>query len=172
MIACFKGNLGLMKFLIEKGADINIKDSNKRNALYYTINNESSNDYSEICLVLLNSGSEINNEANDGMTPLWNAIEKQQIKVVQALCDKDVAVNVANKISGDTPLHLAVSLKNKQIIKILMEKFAKTDKKNKKSLTPYDLAKDDTELYEFMKKLDLKQKVFSFIIKRLCEQYI
>jgi len=159
MISCSKANLGLTKFLIEKRGDLNIKDNNKGNALYYAINNETSHECYEICQILLSNGSDINIETNDGFTPLWKAIEKQQVKVVQLLCDKDISVNVANKNNGDTPLHLAVSLKNKQIIKNLMEKFAKTDNRNKKNLTPYDLVKDDIELCEFMKKLDQKQKV-------------
>lgn len=159
MFACLKGNMDLMNSLLSSKVDINIRDHNKANALFHAINNETPNELFDICQVLINSGSEINNETNDGVTPLWKAIEREQVRVVQLLCDRDVAVNVANKSNGDTPLHLAVRMKNKTIIKILMEKFAKTDKKNKKNQTPLDLAKDDGELFELIRMLDVKQKV-------------
>lgn len=166
MIACSKGDLKLTKYLIlEKHVDVNIKDNNKHNALFYAINNDNSQELSDICELLLNERCGVNIETTDGFTLLWKAIEAQHTKVVQLLCDNDILVNLANKSTGETPLHLAVSLKNKRIIEILMEKLAKVDKKNKKNQTPYDLVKDDEELTDFLKKLEKKQNVLFFLKK-------
>lgn len=160
MLSCFKGSLQLSKYFIyDQRVDVNIKDIHKHNALYYAINNEASKELSEICEILLNNGCELNCDTTDGFTLLWKAIEAQQTRVVRLLCDKGVLINLANNATGETPLHLAVALKNKKIIEILMEKFAKVNKKNKKNQTPFDLAKDDVELYSFMKNLEKKQEV-------------
>lgn len=163
MLSCFKGNLQLSKYLIyEKKVDVNIKDINKHNALYYAINNEASIELYEICKNLLMKGCELNCDTTDGFTLLWKAIERKQTKVVQLLCDQGVLINLANNSTGDSPLHLAVALKNKKIIEILIEKYANVSKKNKQNQTPFDLAKDDAELLSFMKNLEKKQKVFFF----------
>ena len=148
-----------MKFLLDKKVNINIRDENKANALYYAIDNETVYEMYDICQMLVNNGSVINIETINGSTPLWRAIERQQVGVVQLLCEQDLSVNVANKLTGDTPLHLAVRMKNRQIIRILMEKFARTDKRNKKNLTPYDLMKEDADLLDFLRKLEVTQKV-------------
>lgn len=164
MIVCAKGGIDLLHFLLDQKVDINIRDEQKANALYWAIDNETQFEQFEICQILIRNGSDINIETSQGATPLLKAVERQQGRVVQLLlCERNLSANVESRFTGDTPLHIAVRTRNRPIIKMLMEKFAKTNKKNKKNLNPYDLVKDDPDLLEFMRKLDVKQRVFSFL---------
>lgn len=50
-------------------------------------------------------------------------------------------MNVQNLDTGETPLHSAVLNSNNELIKLLLFYGAKTDIKNKKNLTPIEIAR-------------------------------
>jgi ankyrin repeat protein len=57
--------------------------------------------------------------------------------------DKNYNPNEQNNL-GDTPLHYAIQLKNKNIIQLLMNDGGDLNIQNKKGISPFDLA--DREL--------------------------
>lgn len=71
---------------------------------------------------------------------------------MKCLLEHDADVSISLENSGDTPLHIAVRNKNKDIIKLLIWSKASIKTKNKKQQTPLDLCGDDKELYEYILK--------------------
>jgi len=71
------------------------------------------------------------------------AVKENVEKLVKYFLDKNYSPNEQNNL-GDTPLHYAVQLKNKNIIQLLMENGGDLNIKNKKGFSPLDLA--DREL--------------------------
>ena len=67
------------------------------------------------------------------------AVENNSEKLVKYFLDKNYNPNEQN-IFGDTPLHYAIKLKNKNIIQLLLNDRGDLNIKNKKGISPYDLA--------------------------------
>ena len=61
------------------------------------------------------------------------------------LLKKKLNINKKNK-NGDTPLHLAVQRGDYDIIQLLLDNGADITIKNKKGISPYDLADKDMRL--------------------------
>jgi ankyrin repeat protein len=53
----------------------------------------------------------------------------------------------------DTPLHLAVRLRNKGIVRLLLAYGAKGERKNREKYTPLDLATNDADMFGFMQEI-------------------
>lgn len=70
------------------------------------------------------------------------AVVKNNEKLVKYYLDKNFSPNEQN-ILGNTPLHYAVELKNKNIIQLLINNGGDVNTKNNKDITPYDLADRD-----------------------------
>ena len=71
------------------------------------------------------------------------AVKENIEKLVKYFLDKNYNPNEQNNL-GDTPLHYAIQLKNKNIIQLLMNDGGDLNIQNKKGFSPLDLA--DREL--------------------------
>ena len=91
------------------------------------------------------------------------AIKRNNEKFVQYFLDKKYNPNEKNKY-GDTALHLSMENKNIPIIKLLLNKGADISIKNKKGITPYDLAskeiKNEFKLDKIMILKDPKKVIY------------
>jgi len=89
MLSISKRQHNLAKFLIEKGADINAKDSSGQTALFYAINAGDA----RMAKLLIERGSEINVSDANGRTPLLLAILKNRPGIAKLLIEKGADVN-------------------------------------------------------------------------------
>jgi len=119
------GNENFMKFLIEKGVDINKKDIYGKAPLIVAIkcNNES------IVKFLVENGADINKENKEGETPLITAIENNNESIVKILIENGADVNKEILFCNDIPLIVAFQNNNESIVKYLIENGADVDKK-------------------------------------------
>ncbi|QLQ32638.1 MAG: ankyrin repeat domain-containing protein [Candidatus Thiothrix singaporensis] len=67
---------------------------------------------------IINLGSNINCQGEDGYTPLHNAVEQGNIEVLKLLLSLGADANIKDD-DGCTPLDLAIILQKKQAIKLL-----------------------------------------------------
>lgn len=124
----------MLQLLLENGADVNKKDNNGETPLHVASH---SNDDPEIMKVLLADKTTELNHVSSGMkmTPLQAALwfhKTEQAKLL--LQDERCDVDQVNK-EGNTPLHNAVSINNKEIVTLLIKK-RKADV-NKGASTPF-----------------------------------
>ena len=142
------GNITLLKHLIIKGININIKSIFHSNtslmfASMYS-NNTSSN---EVVKLLLEYCADINLQNNTGETALMlasrNSNYTSSIETVKLLLENGADVNLKNK-DGETALIQASMLSNNtssnETVKLLLEYGADPNLQNKYGKTAYDLA--------------------------------
>jgi len=81
MYASWVGNTEAVKYLVEKGANINAQDSSNATALHLAIWKE----HTDIALYLLEHGASAVSMSNDGMTPSDIAVLRSNTKVMEAI---------------------------------------------------------------------------------------
>ncbi|KAL2740342.1 hypothetical protein V1478_000483 [Vespula squamosa] len=106
----FAHDLSVVKLLIDKGANVNIKDKFNSTPLHYA-------NHLSIVKCLVENGADINAKNNEGNTPLHTAVN---FPIVEYLVEKGADVNIPN-FRGYTPLHFA---KNVIIAEYLIEQGA------------------------------------------------
>jgi ankyrin repeat protein len=124
MEAAKRGDLPLVKRLLDDGADVNAKVksmvypcSNGWTALMYASN------HSEVVELLLQKGADINARANDGNTALKSAALEGNAEVVKLLLEKGADINSTTQ-HGNTALRSAAFEGNVDVVKILLERGA------------------------------------------------
>lgn len=81
LLIATEANLHIIKKLIENGADINVKDTNGRNALHllaFTKDTVSNGNIFECCKFLVDNGIDVNLQDINGDTPLIRFIDKSR----------------------------------------------------------------------------------------------
>lgn len=139
------------------GADVNNRNEKGENAVHLVAKNGSLK--LTLCLSLF--GCTLDQEDNNGVTPLMIACEQKQADIVAFLLSKpDVNVNSISH-SGETPTHFTCRSGSLEVLKLLVEKNAELDKPDLKGITPIMLAaaKQNKEFLNFLcsRKCDLKQ---------------
>lgn len=89
-----------------------------------------------------------------GGTALHAAMFQKNMQIVELLIDYGLDINAIGPANGYTPLHDAVWANNKDAVKLLLTKGAKTDIKAKDGLTPLEKAQKEgkTDLVECFKQ--------------------
>ncbi|KAK7432976.1 hypothetical protein QQZ08_000447 [Neonectria magnoliae] len=120
----------IVELMIEKGCDPETKNSKGRTALHMTLDNEhediAMSGHAGVIRTILEKWPEIINDPDpqyDG-TPLFCACQFRQKKAVQILLEyKELDVNkAATKLGNNTPLHLAVFARDKDMLGWITEK--------------------------------------------------
>ena len=106
----------MVKHLIDKGDNINAKDSEGWTPLMIAVKNNQP----EIARILIDEGSEVNYKGPDGSTALINAIETKDIKTINRLIKANANVNLKSE-KGESPLQKATLIGSQEIISILKE---------------------------------------------------
>jgi ankyrin repeat protein len=119
LIKAARKNSDAIPILLEYGADPNYTDSRFKTVLDIIVANDlhvgHKYEWNDIAKLLLEYGADINKQDNiHGNTSLHDAIEKENIKMVQFLIENGADISIKNK-HGDSPLQLAY--KNASIIR-------------------------------------------------------
>jgi ankyrin repeat protein len=94
-----KGDIAVVKGLIEGGVDVNVRDKDNNTPLHVTNN-------PEVAELLLKNGADLNARNKDGWTPLYLAAQQGHADVAELLIRNGADVNARNKYN-ETPLHSA-----------------------------------------------------------------
>jgi len=126
--AANSGNIQDVKALIEKS-----NNEQKRIALLHA----SRNSHIEIIELLLKYHAPVS-----GLT-LWHAVMGENSDIVKRILEENIDINEEIDQDGSTPLFEAVNLRNKKIVKMLVEHGADTSKKLENGKTVIDIAREN-----------------------------
>jgi len=127
--------LDLYKILKKNPYLINIEDEKNETFLSYAIKR---NNNPIINLLLTSPLLNLTYQNENGNTYLHLAVIQQNIKLVQALLDKGIFIDIQNN-DGNTALHLSYYINNIKIIKLLINNNIDFGIKNKKGLTAEEI---------------------------------
>jgi ankyrin repeat protein len=142
--ACMTANMETIKYLLDKGADINAKNDTWDNqyhaiSLYGTpLMHAVALGRMDVMNLLIEKGAKIDEKTNKGNTALTVALECAQFDAARLLVEKGAFIDDQDK-NGYTPLMLAAVKNNLEIVKYLVDKGAVLNMKNKKGKTVYDI---------------------------------
>lgn len=115
MFAAFNGHTAVVRFLEEKGAEVDTRDINGRTALMYA----SSGPYLDTVALLLSKGSDVNVQGTlEGFTALMTAAAEGQVEIVRHLLDHGADRNLEDK-DGDTALSFARQFGHVDVVELL-----------------------------------------------------
>jgi ankyrin repeat protein len=124
--ACMRAHWDIVEFLIEKGADLNIRGGDGGTPINWAVNHENV----EIIKLLVKNGAKLNIKNQWGMTELHTAVWRGNIKVATFLLDHGSDPNIKTN-EGWTVLHMAYRSGHDNIIEMLEKRgLSKTAKDN------------------------------------------
>ena len=151
-VACSKGYLGFVKYLIEQGAPVNAKNVANSTALHEAVRKGNTSCVS----VLLSNGADPAITDSFGNTSLHIVMPKaSRMEIFNLLLSKGTNPNIKDSY-GETPLHIAIRLKyNIDIIKLLVAKGANIEEKNKRGESALFMAvqAEQNELVQYLASL-------------------
>lgn len=115
-IASYNGYYDIVKYLVEKGANVHLRNDNNNNALI----NASMQGHDKIVTLLLDNEAKINSRGSCGKTALHFAADKQHAEVVKILADRGCYINPQDDYQR-IPLTYASWRGNAEVIKTLAE---------------------------------------------------
>ena len=121
--ATTNGNMGIVRMLVESGADVNIMQLNGENSIAIA----SSLDYYEIAEYLLKHHADPNVRAHGGLTPLALAENSRMVKL---LLDNGADPNIPDS-DGDLPIIARIDNGDVASVELLIEAGTDIDRANK-----------------------------------------
>ncbi|MBA8667808.1 ankyrin repeat domain-containing protein [Holosporaceae bacterium 'Namur'] len=127
--ACEAGRYGVVRWLVERGADVKVLSQGERSLLMHvcsaTVSNEVNKKEERVKVInyLIEQGADINLRDREGMTALMHACVSGQLPAIEKLIENGAEVNIANAM-GRTALMVAGYHGWLEIVKILVEKGA------------------------------------------------
>ena len=114
--ASYFGQFEVVKLIVNRGADINIRDAKNNTALHLAAESGSV----DIIKLLLDKGMSVNLTNTHGFTPLHISAGFGNLEATKTLIHRGAALNNVNKC-GDTPLTLASRRGHLEICRFLTE---------------------------------------------------
>jgi ankyrin repeat protein len=181
MIACQNKSLGVVKTLLEMGAQGTI---NKQNAVGDTaLHIACQNGYATIASVLVLNGADLTIKNVLGKTPIevcddpalkaklelhlanvkkmFEFVKNNRTQDLRQLLETFRSVNLVDLSTGDTPLHIACQLGNKDIALLLLQCGANPALKNNNGQTPFDLVENKILKENLQEQYSLTQMLFN-----------
>lgn len=129
-VASNEGDVNIVKELLDRGMDANIKNKDGKTPINYTHN-------IHVIKLLITYGADVNNKHPvTGNIPLHDA---DNIDVMELLLKYGAHLNTKN-VDGNTPLHYAVLSAHKMGVEALLNKGADLSIHNNENETPLQLA--------------------------------
>lgn len=147
------GYLKVVKFLLEKGVDVNKSNLRRESPLILATKNQDI----DIIRLLVDGGANVNKVSGILETPLFIASRDGFLDGIYFLISKGADVNKSNT-HGETPLHIAAKNGNKDVIRLLIEKGADVNQKDEKGNTPVD--------FENHKNDDIENFIIEAILRK------
>eukprot|EP00833_Pecoramyces_ruminatium_P010071 jgi/Orpsp1_1/1184103/evm.model.c7180000088024.1 len=150
---CINGNEEKIKYLIEHGADINMKNSDGDTPLIILCKIELENSFA-LVKYLVDHGANVNiANDDDRKTPLMYACKKNKNLISKYLIEKNADVNYKNK-NGETPLIIASKNENEELVEYLINHGANIFEKDvsNNSALSYAIKKINKKIIEFLNK--------------------
>ena len=129
--AAMIGDINVMKFLIDAGADVNRNDCKGNTALLIS----SQQDRSDIVKLLINSGADVNIPDKTGKTALMMASEQGNDNMIVVLLKSGADVNTVDSDDA-TALSIAISTDRRRCIEVLVDAGASVNIRNDRGETP------------------------------------
>ncbi|MFP3026050.1 MAG: ankyrin repeat domain-containing protein, partial [Wolbachia sp.] len=146
----WNGNLGMVKFLVERDVDVNATDKYGCTLLHWA----TLKGHLDVAKFLASKGANVNAEDILGRKPIHFAVINDHRNIIEFLLDKGIIVNSADK-QGHTPLHWASWSGHLDMVKYLIDKGANINAKCKDSKTPLDIARDKghSDVVKYLEKI-------------------
>ena len=163
MYACIYADIRLVE-LIYTEKNINMRDKNGKNALFYVLSDKGDNP--DVIGSLIYHGIDVNcigkieigDKNFENHTPLSLSASKNMIDSFKILIENNADPNYKVNTTGDTVLHIAVKKNNVEMVKLLLStnkiKFEEKNKENKTALElAYEMSKNNNNevIYKLIK---------------------
>ena len=165
MTACIHQKPKIVKLLIRKGAELELKDDEGDTALVYAVIGGSS----EIIEDLLNAGANINVKNNDGYTPLHKSCMISNRELVNLFIRRGANLEIKDN-DGDTPLLTACAYENMGIVSDLLVAKANTYVKNNNQQGIFEIIDNNLTMDERGKDI-IKTKIMMLNISAKNKPY-
>ncbi|XP_067156135.1 ankyrin repeat domain-containing protein 22 isoform X2 [Apteryx mantelli] len=130
--ACKQGNNRIVSYLLQRNADVNLRNKKERTCLHYAVRKRF-NFLDYVLIIILMPVMLIG-------YLLMVSKTKQNENLIKMLLRAGADVNAAD-FSGSTALHYACEMKNQAVISLLLEAHADPSVKNQEGETPLDIAR-------------------------------
>mmetsp|Transcript_24651 Transcript_24651/g.31871 ORF Transcript_24651/g.31871 Transcript_24651/m.31871 type:complete len:462 (+) Transcript_24651:410-1795(+) len=124
-VACRNGHVGIVRILLEHGADVNYvseEEEEQETPLIKAIRvNNFSPKHVKIVQLLLEKDAKVNERNRKGETALIIACKRKQEKTVEALLEKGADVDIQRKNDQLTAMMMAAKKKSEPIVRLLLE---------------------------------------------------
>jgi len=131
------GHMDIVKFLMNKGADVNVMDEHtytKTPLGWAAVRGRAA-----VAELLIANGADVNVRGNYGHTPLWLAAAYGHPDVVELLFSKGANIEAADHWHR-TPLYRAVQVNHPKMVKLLLERGANIEARDQGRGTPLHVA--------------------------------
>jgi ankyrin repeat protein len=128
MVGSYFGHEAVVKLLLEKGAEVDSKDSKHGwTPLWWA----AGNGHEAVVRLLLEKGADVDSkDSRDGRTPLSWAARNGREAVMRLLLEKGAEVDSKDSQGGRTPLSWAARNGHEAVVRLLLEKGADVDSKD------------------------------------------
>jgi hypothetical protein len=149
VVAALDGDLQQVAELLNKGSNVNEKDSRDVTPLMAAVSSENT----ELVKLLLDKNADVNARDKEGATALMVAAESKQPEIARLLLKKGADVN-AKTDKGWTALMGAVLEDQPEIAKLLIAKGADVNAKDGEGITPLKIASENkrTDLVKMLEE--------------------
>jgi ankyrin repeat protein len=103
-LACYFGQFEVARYLVLKGADVNLPSNNGFNV--FPLHSAAAGNYTDIARMLVNNGAQVNIKQQAGVTPLHSAAQNGNLELLILLLEKGAEVNTRME-GGKLPADLA-----------------------------------------------------------------
>ncbi|KAF4517504.1 hypothetical protein B566_EDAN006504 [Ephemera danica] len=134
------GHTNVVRLLINAGANITIRNGRRFTALLSAV----SYNRTEVVKILLEARNNQNVTDNEDGMSLKLAVQEDNVEIARMLLDSGVDVNFVDNITGNTPLHIAVSNRKMNSIHLLVSRGANLQARNNEHKTPLAIAENET----------------------------
>jgi ankyrin repeat protein len=115
-LACYFGQFEVARYLVLKGADVNLPSNNGFNV--FPIHSAAAGNYTNVVRMLVDNGAQVNVKQQAGSTPLHSAAQNGNLEMLILLLEQGADVNVRME-GGKLPADLAREKGFNEIAEIL-----------------------------------------------------